>query len=336
MERTGRVTAAALCADGTVTQGLCTLLEVSPLLREQDHRELAALAMGAELVAEPHPLAEAVRRFGEERGISPTSLRRAAYTRGRGVTALVDGGGPLVLGNRQSLLNAGVSVAVADREAQRAESEGRTVVFLSVGGRVRGLLVFEDPVRAEARSAVQRLIDLDVEVVLMSGDHRATVEALARTLDITHVKAELTTEERAAEVGRLREAGGVVAVIGRVPADELPLSAADIGLTLDAAGSSLEGDVSVASGDLRDAAEALVIARLARRAAQNTLTLASVGGMVLGASAALGVLHPVFVLGLSLGFDAWAMPAASRILRAKHARPRVAGRGPLSGLFRRS
>ena len=94
---------------------------------------------------------------------------------------------------------------------------------------------------------MQRLIDLDVEVVLLSGDHRTSVEALARTLDITHVKAELTSEERAAEVGRLREAGGVVAVIGRAPADELTLSAADIALALDGAGSALEGDVAVAS-----------------------------------------------------------------------------------------
>jgi Cu+-exporting ATPase len=335
MERTGRVTAAALCTDGTVTQGACTLLEVSPLGREHEARELAALAMGAELVAEPHPLADAVRRFGLERGIEPTTLRRAAYARGRGVTALVDGGGPLVLGNRQSLLNSGVSVAVADREAQRAESEGRTVVFLSVGGRVRGLLIFEDPVRVEARAAVQRLIDLDVEVVLLSGDHRATVEAVARTLDITHVKAELTSEERAAEAGRLREAGGVVAVIGRAPNDELPLSAADIALTLDAAGSSLEGDVAVASGDLRDAAEALVLARRARRTAQATLVLTLGGGAVLGAAAALGVLPPVFALACALAFDAWALPGAARLLRAPQSRPRVAGRGPLSGLFRR-
>jgi cation transport ATPase len=336
MERTGRVTAAALCTDGTVTQGVCTLLEVSPLGREQEHRELTSLALGAEQVAEPHPLADAVRRFGEERGIEPTPLRRGVYTHGRGVTGLVDGGGALVLGNRQSLLNSGVSVAVADREAQRAETQGRTVLFLSLGGRAQGLLIFEDPVRPEARGAVQRLIDLDVEVVLLSGDHRTTVEALARTLDITHVKAELTSEERAAEVGRLREAGGVVAVIGRAPADEPVLSAADIALALEGAGSALEGDVAVASGDLRDAAEALVVAQQARRAAQVTLAVALGGGAVLGAAAALTVMHPVFVLAVTLMVDAWALPGAARILRANPSRPRVVGRGPLSGLFRRS
>lgn len=335
MERSGRVDATAFCTDGTVTQGSCTLLEVSPLGAEHDPRELTALALGAEQVAEPHPLADAVRRFGEQRGIEPASLRRAAYTRGRGVTGLVDGGGALVLGNRQSLLNAGVSVAVADRDAQRAESQGRTVVFLSLGGRARGLLVFEDPVRIEARGAVQRLIDLNVEVVLLSGDHRTTVEAVARTLDITHVKAELTIEERAAEVGRLREAGSVVAVIGRAPADEQTLGAADVALVLAGAGSILEGDIAIASGDLRDAAEALVVARGARRSAQITMAVALGGGAVLGAAGALGVVHPVFVIGMALLVDAWALPGAARISRGVPKRPKIHGRSSFSGLFRR-
>src|SRR5690606_27030610 len=132
--------AAALCTDGTVTHGECTLVEVSPLGRQQESEELTAMAMGAELAADSHPLAVAVQRYGEERKIAPMALRRVAYQRGRGATALVDGGGARVLGNRRSLLASGVRVAVADREAQKAESQGRTVVFLAVGGRVRALL----------------------------------------------------------------------------------------------------------------------------------------------------------------------------------------------------
>jgi cation transport ATPase len=314
LERAGRVTAAALCTDGTVTSGAATLLEVSSLTRGGESNELIALAMGAEQVAEPHPLAQAVRRYGEARDIVPTQLRRAAYARGMGVTALVDGGGALVLGNRQSLLTAGVSVAVADREAQRAESEGRTVVFLAVGGRARALFVFDDPVRPEARAAVQQLIDLDVEVVLLSGDHRTTVEALARPLDITHVKAELSADERAAEVGRLREAGGDVAVIGRDPSDESSLLAADIAITLDAVGSALEGDVTVASEDLRDAAYALAIARRARRTAQAAVGASLVGGLGLAVGAAIGIVHPAVVLLMAAGIDAWILPSATRLL----------------------
>lgn len=323
LERAGRVTATALCTDGTVTQGSCQLLEVSPLGREQDVEQLTALAMGGQLAAEPHPIAQAVLRFGEQRQITATAVRRAAYARGRGVTALVDGGAALVLGNRQSLLQAGVSVAVADREAQRAESQGRTVVFLALGGRARALFVFEDPVRPEARAAVQQLIDLDQEVVLLSGDHRTTVEALARTVDVTHVKAELSAEERAAEVGRLREAGGVVAVIGRAPTDETSLAAADVGITLDAAGSPMEGDVAIASEDLRQAAEALTIARAARRTSQAVVTACVVGGVGLAMVSAIGVLHPLAVILCAAAIDAWALPSSARLLRrSRRARTR--------------
>ena len=318
LERAGRVSAAALCTDGTVTYGTSTLMEVSPLGRDdQEPAELTSLAMGAESAAEGHPIAEAIASYGRERGIEPAQLRRVAYTRGRGVTALVDGGGALVLGNRQALLNAGVSVAVADREAQKAESTARTVVFLAVGGRVRALFVLEDPVRPEARAAVQTLIDLDVEVVLLAGDHRTTVESLARPLDITHIKAELTGEERAQEVNRLREAGGVVAVLGHAPGDELSLAAGDIALTLDAAGGVHEGDIAVGSDDLRDAADALVLAHRARRNVRAVVGVALGGGLLLAMAAVLGVVHPVLVLALATAIDAWALPSPARLLRRR-------------------
>lgn len=317
LERAGRVGAAALSTDRTVTTGACNLVEVSPLGREHSANELTALAMGAESAVEDHPIARAITAYGQERGIAPALLRRVAYARGRGVTALVEGGGALVLGNRQALLNAGVSVAVADREAQRAEAMGRTVVFLAVGGRVRALFVLEDPVRPEARAAVQTLIDLDVEVVLLAGDHRTTVESLARPLDITHIKAELTSEERAQEVTRLRDAGVVVAVIGHAPDDELAFATSDVALTLDAAGGVHEGDIAVGSDDLRDAADALVLAQRARRNVQTVLALTLGGGLALATVAALGVGHPALVLALSLGIDAWALPSPARLLRRR-------------------
>jgi cation transport ATPase len=315
LERAGRVGAAALSTEGTVTYGSYTLVEVIPLGRDQEFEELTALAMGAEGAAELHPIAHAIQEYGGARGIQPAPLRRVAYTRGRGVTALLDGGGALVLGNRLALLNAGVSVAVADREAQQAEAMARSVVFLAVAGRVRGLFVLEDPVRPEARAAVQTLIDLDLEVVLLGGDHRTTLESLARPLDITHIKAELSAEERAQEVSRLRDAGVVVAVIGRAPADELPLASGDIALTLNAAGGVHEGDIAVGSDDLRDAADALLLAQRARRSVQGVLNATLGGGVALVAAGVLSLLQPALILLLAMAVEGWALPSPARLLR---------------------
>src|SRR5690606_18098970 len=163
-------------------------------------------------------------------------VRRATFSPGRGVTAVAPSGQPLVIGNRGLLLEAGVSVAVADADAARAEERGHTVVFVGLDGRVRALISLRDEDRVGARAAVQRLIDLGIEVVLVSGDHRGTVEALARHLDITHVKAELLPDEQGAEIRRLRETGGVVAVVGRPGHDDAALGAADVPVVLGAAG----------------------------------------------------------------------------------------------------
>jgi cation transport ATPase len=190
LEITGRVSSCALCTHGTVTEGRPEVVEVYPL-GGADAPALMALAAAAETVAEGSAISAAIRRYAERHGIAPESVRRATFLAGRGVTALGTGGEPLVIGNRQLLLEEGVSVAVADEEATRAETQGYTALFVGLGGRVRAVLALQDEMRPGARAAVQRIVDLSVEPVLLSGDHRVTVEALARNLDIAHVKAEL-------------------------------------------------------------------------------------------------------------------------------------------------
>ena len=163
---------------------------------------------------------------------------------------------------------------------------------------------------------MQRLIDLGVEVVLISGDHRGTVEALAKHLDIGHVKAELLPDERGAEVRRLRETGGVVATVGRRGHDDAALAAADVQVVLGAAGGvEDERAVSLTSEDVRDAAAALWLARAARRAAWRGTLAAALGGAFFVALAAFGVAAPAVAALFALGVDAYALPSAARLLR---------------------
>ncbi|HEY8430271.1 MAG TPA: HAD family hydrolase, partial [Sandaracinaceae bacterium] len=242
------------------------------------------------------------------------------------VTAISPAGQELVVGNRALLLAEGVSVAVADAEAARAEERGHTVVFVGLEGRVRAIISLRDEDRLGARAAVQRLIDLGIEVVLVSGDHRGTVEALARHLDIGHVKAELLPDERGAEVRRLRETGGLVAAIGRAGHDDPALGAADVQVVLGAAGASeSERAVASTSEDVRDAAAALWLARAARRAAWRGTTAAALGGAFLVALSAGGVVAPAVAAVLALGIDAYALPSAARLLRRIELRLPVRG-----------
>ncbi|HJL18679.1 MAG TPA: HAD family hydrolase [Sandaracinaceae bacterium LLY-WYZ-13_1] len=315
LDRAGRAAVAALCTHGTITEGEPEVVEIHAV-GGAAWQPIVALVAGAEAAAEEHPIARAVRRFCERRGIEPASVRRAAFVPGRGVTAVSPDGEELVVGNRALLLEEGVSVAVADADAARSEERGHTVVFVGLDGRVRALMTLRDEDRLGARAAVQRLIDLGAEVVLISGDHRGTVETLAKHLDITHVKAELLPDEQGAEVRRLRETGGLVAVIGRPGHDDAALGEADVPVVLGAAGAP-EGEraISLTGEDVRDASAALWLAHAARRAAWRGSSVAALGGGLLVTLAALGLAAPAIAALLALGIDAYALPSAARLLR---------------------
>ncbi|MGF1466572.1 MAG: HAD family hydrolase [Sandaracinaceae bacterium] len=325
LERGGQVTVAALCTHGVITEGEPELVETHAV-GGSDPQALLSLVAGAETAADDHPIARAVLRHCERAGLALASVRRATFLPGRGVTAVAPSGEELVVGNRQLLLAEGVSVAVADTPARRAEARGQTALFVGLDGRVRGVLAFRDEDRRGARAAVQRLIDLGIEVVLLSGDHRGTVEALAKTLDIGHVKAELLPHEQGAEVKRLRDTGGTVAVIGRPGRDTGALGAADVPVVLGAAGGPAgEGAVALTSEDVRDGAAALWLAHATRREARRgTLAAALAGGLGV-LLAATGLLAPGLAALWSLAVAAYALPTASRVLH------RIALRLPTRG-----
>jgi Cu+-exporting ATPase len=315
LDRGGRVASAALCARGTVTEGVLDVVEVHPI-GAVDVDNLLALAAAAQAPAGDHPIAVALVAAETARRVPKESVRRATFLPGRGVTALAPSGESLVVGSRRLLLDEGVSVAVADAEAARAEARGHTALFVALGGHVRAVISLQDAARPGARAAVQRIFDLGVEVVLLSGDHRPTVESLAKALDVGNVRAELLPEERGAEVRRLRETGGLVAVVGRPKHDVDALTAADVPIVLGAAGNALEErGVALSTDDVRDAAAALWIARAARTEAGRALFLAVAVGSILVALGLLGFAAPAVTALAALAVDAFALPSAARLLR---------------------
>jgi P-type E1-E2 ATPase len=315
MDRAGRVSVVVLCTHGTITEGAPEVVEAyAPSNGTAD--DAIAAAASAEAAVHDHPIARAIVRYAEQRGLPAIPVCRVLAVAGRGVTAVGNRGEAIVVGNRQLLLAQGLSVASLDAEAEQAEKRGLSVVFIGIDRRARAFVALRDEERPGARAAIQRLIDLGIEVLLLSGDHRGTVEALARRVDVDHVRAELTPEERGAEVRRLREGGSVVATIGRAGRDEEALAAADVPIVLGAAGSP-EGERAVAltSDDVRDAAAALWLAHAARREATRSAAVAAFGGAVLVALAAIGSIGPGLVALGATVIDAYALFAGPRLLR---------------------
>ncbi|MGB0678484.1 MAG: HAD family hydrolase [Polyangiales bacterium] len=330
LEQAGRTTVAALAWHGTVAELVPELIQVHCL---HDSRDDDVLAMAAALQAavENNPIGTAVRRAAAARQLRLPAVRRARYLPGRGVSAVSQAARALHLGNRQLLLEEGVSSADADQRAQQLESEGASVVFLALGGRVHGLLAFRYALRPSARAALQHLFDMRVEAVLLTGDHQGTASALAGLVDVSHVKAELPAQERAAEVQRLRETGRVVAAIARADFGSEILASGDVPIVLCASGGPRSvRSVSLVGDDLRTAALAIWTAQQTRRASARAMLLAvGIGGMAVVAAAA-GLLVPALAALVGVLVEAATLSASTLLLRRFDERAVPLGHGALS------
>ena len=311
----GRVSTTAILLRGSLTAGEPVVRQAHPLGHTNLDRVLA-LAAAAEQAAEDHPIARAIQRFAEERGRASASVRKARVRAGLGVTAVTSHGVPVVVGRRQLLLDEGISVATADSDAAHIESEGLTPIFIAVDGRLEALLAVLDPTHVGARDAVQRIVDLPCEVVVLSGDDRRTVERIAANLGAPRVKAPLLPIERVAEVRALAETGGVTAAVGRGGVDDAVMAAADVPISLRLVGSALEDrGVVIASQDVRDAAGALWIARAARRATWRSIGTSVLATLLVVLGVAFEWMTPVMAALCAVMTEVWTLRAGSRLLR---------------------
>lgn len=298
-ERAGAVTATAFSARGTLLLGEPEVANIEAFAA-LDPEQVLALVSGAES-GESHPVATAVMRAARARGVRPDGVRSPSIQLGLGVTAVAASGQALVVGTRGLMLRERISVASAEARITDLETMGRSVLLVALGGRLVGLVGLQDGLRPGARAAVQHLLDVNVEPVLLSGDARETCEAIGRALDIDHLRPEIPPNERGDEIRRLADSGAVVAVVGRSPTDDGALAAADVSIALAAAGSSTaEWSVQLASDDVRDAAYAVRLAHDTRREARLglafTLAPALIGALLATLNLLPVALAPLFAL----------------------------------------
>jgi P-type E1-E2 ATPase len=188
------------------------------------------------------------------------------------------------------MLEQKIGGAVLDARVSQLEAQGRSVLLVALGDRVVGLIALQDGLRAGARPAVQRLLDAGIEPVLLSGEARDTCETIGNALDIEHVRPEVLPADRGAEVRALAEGGNVVSVIGHPAIDDAALAAADVAVAMGAAGATPgEWAVSLASDDVRDAAQALAIPHVARARIGWTIALGAAPGLMAMLAIAFGV-----------------------------------------------
>jgi Cu2+-exporting ATPase len=286
---------------GTLTRGEPVLAAVAAV-PGVDEADLLALAAGVESDSE-HPLAQAIVRGAQERGIA--SARGTAFEAlpGRGARATVDGrqlhvGGPRLLGE----LRAQVGDEVRE-QTDRWSAEGRTILYVVEDAQVLGAVAVEDEIRPESVEAVQRLHEMGLRVAMITGDAQAVADSVARRIGIDEVAAQVLPADKADAVKRFQAGGVRVAMVGDGVNDAPALAQADVGIAIGAG-----TDVAVESAgivlvrdDPRDVAGAIELSRASYRKMIQNLVWAA-GYNIVAIPVAAGLLAPWgFILPMSIG-----------------------------------
>ncbi|HEY6582446.1 MAG TPA: heavy metal translocating P-type ATPase [Rubrobacter sp.] len=292
LEGAHKLTTVVLDKTGTLTRGEPELTDVTARdgLGED---ELLKIVASAERGSE-HPLGEAIVRGAEGRGIPLTEAETFEAVRGGGVRARVAGQEVLV-GTRRFLGESGILEDGLIPRGEEFAQEGKTRMFVAIGGRTVGLLAVADTVREEAPEAVERLHILGLEVAMLTGDNRRTAEAIARKLGIDRVVAEVRPEDKAAEVERLQAEGKRVGMVGDGINDAPALAQADVGVAI-GTGTDVAmeaADLTLVSGDVRGVARAIELSKATVRNLKQNLFWAFAYNVLLIPVAA-GVLYPLF------------------------------------------
>ena len=271
---------------------------------------LLRMAAALERVSE-HPLADAIVRAADARGLTvpPAADFRAEI--GRGVRGTVDGR-PVTLGTPELLAAVGVDAAPLAGRADDLRRDGQTVVFVAVGDRLAGLIGVADPVKATTPEAVRQLREAGLDLVMVTGDNPVTAEAVAARLGIRDVVAGVLPADKRRIVAERQAAGRVVAMAGDGINDAPALAEAAVGIAMgtgtDVAMES--AGVTLVRGDLRAIAQARRLSRATMRNIRQNLFLAFVYNTV-GVPVAAGLLYPVIGLLISPIWASAAMTLSS-------------------------
>ena len=310
LERLGKADTLAVDKTGTLTEGRPVLGTTISLGQVAVERWLA-LAAGVERSSE-HPLAAAIERGAETRGLEVEPATEFESMPGRGVRGRV-GGADVLVGNEALLRESGIALDKATVErADDLRARGETVMWVAVDGRLAGLVSVADPIKPHASDSLGELRSAGLRIVMLSGDNETTARAVARELGIDDVHAGMTPERKHDVVAQLQANGQRVAMAGDGINDAPALARADIGIAM-GTGTDIaieSAGITLVKGDLRGIAKARALSQATMRNIRQNLFFAFVYNAV-GIPIAAGLLYPVLGVLLSPMLASAAMSASS-------------------------
>jgi Cu+-exporting ATPase len=293
LQRAEKVTHLITDKTGTLTEGRpqVTGMHVANSVGEE---RLLAWAAALERSSE-HPLAHAVVKAAEARGLTLPAVENFDSVTGAGVGGRIDGQHVRV-GKRAWLESEGVAIAPdLDAHADRLLGSGGTVIWVAIELEVAGLIALADPIKPTTAEAIAHLHQLGLKIVMLTGDHRTTAEAVGKKLAIDDVRAGLAPQDKQRIIEELRREGHVVAMAGDGINDAPALAAADVGIAM-GTGTDVaieSAGITLVKGDLRGIVNALSLSRRVMKNIRQNLFFAFIYNS-LGVPIAAGVLYPVF------------------------------------------
>ena len=294
---------------GTLTEGKPRLKAVLP---EPGHDEAEVLRLAASLErGSEHPLAEAIVRGAEERGLALAEATDFEAVTGKGVTGRVDGNA-VALGNIALVRDLGIEGAALADKANARRDEGETVMFVVLDGAVAGLVSVADPVKETTPGALRELHALGFRIIMATGDNERTAKAVAARLGIDEIRADVLPEDKARIIRELQETGARVAMAGDGVNDAPALAQADVGIAMGTgADVAIESaGITLVKGNLDGIVRARRLARATMRNIRQNLFFALIYNAS-GVPIAAGIFYPFFGILISPMFAAFAMSASS-------------------------
>src|SRR5574341_320583 len=312
LERSQKITAVVFDKTGTLTKGEPAVTDMVAIsgTREKLLKVAGAAEMGSE-----HPLAQAILKEIKKQQIALQNPKNFEAVSGMGVTAELDGR-RILFGNRKLICKFEIDSGPVEQQMDQLESDGKTVMIAAEGDEIVGLIAVADTIKPSSPAAVSELKKLGVETVMLTGDNEKTAKAVARSVGIDRVIANVLPAEKAAMVRQLQSEGKVVAMVGDGINDAPALAQADIGIAI-GSGSDIAketGGIILIKDDVMDVARSIKLARATMKKIKQNLFWALIYNAAGVPVAGLGLLSPI-IAAAAMALSSISVIANSMLLR---------------------
>jgi Cu+-exporting ATPase len=297
LQTASKITTMILDKTGTITEGAPKVTDVllaNKLTREQLLMLAASIEAGSE-----HPLAMAIVESAKEQGIEPQKVTDFASIAGQGVEATLDNSA-LLFGNEKLMTERGINIAAFLDKAQAFAEEAKTPMYFAVNGELAAIIAVADPIKSDSISAIKRLQNNGIRIVMLTGDNRLTAKAIAEKVGISEYLAEVMPEDKAKKVAELQKEGEIVGMTGDGINDAPALALANVGFAI-GTGTDVaieSADITLMRGSLHGLADAIAISKATLTNIKQNLFGAFIYNIA-GVPIAAGVLYPFFGVLLS-------------------------------------